>query len=124
VVFVCTANSARSQLAAALWARVSDIPAASAGTAAAARVAPGAVAAAQRHHLTLADTKPRNLDEVVRPGDYLVTVCDKAHESLSTVTLHWSVPDPVAEDTRTSFDATVAELTQRVDLLAHHLAAS
>jgi ArsR family transcriptional regulator, arsenate/arsenite/antimonite-responsive transcriptional repressor / arsenate reductase (thioredoxin) len=32
VVFVCTANSARSQLAAALWNRVQLVPALSAGT--------------------------------------------------------------------------------------------
>ena len=32
VVFVCTGNSARSQLAAALWHQASDIPVASAGT--------------------------------------------------------------------------------------------
>jgi len=32
VLFVCTANSARSHLAAALWRRASEIPAASAGT--------------------------------------------------------------------------------------------
>ena len=38
VLFVCTRNSARSQLAAALWSTVSGIPAASAGTDPAARV--------------------------------------------------------------------------------------
>ncbi|MGB3353478.1 MAG: helix-turn-helix domain-containing protein, partial [Mycobacterium sp.] len=32
VVFVCTQNSARSQLAAAIWSRHSEVPAASAGT--------------------------------------------------------------------------------------------
>src|SRR6266581_9564534 len=41
VLFVCTANSARSHLAAALWRRASTIPAASAGTQPAARVDPG-----------------------------------------------------------------------------------
>lgn len=40
VVFVCTHNSARSPLAAALWARHSRVPAASAGTHPAARVHP------------------------------------------------------------------------------------
>jgi len=49
VVFVCTANSARSQLAVALWQRASQVPAASAGTHPAARIHPGAVAAAARH---------------------------------------------------------------------------
>src|ERR1035438_10307374 len=44
VLFVCTANSARSHLAAALWRRASKVPAASAGTHPAVAIAPGAVA--------------------------------------------------------------------------------
>jgi hypothetical protein len=48
VLFVCTANSARSHLAAALWRRASEIPAASAGTHPAAVIDPGAIAAAAR----------------------------------------------------------------------------
>jgi ArsR family transcriptional regulator, arsenate/arsenite/antimonite-responsive transcriptional repressor / arsenate reductase (thioredoxin) len=43
VVFVCTRNSARSQLAAAAWRQVSGIPVASAGTHPADRVHPRAV---------------------------------------------------------------------------------
>ena len=43
VLFVCRGNSARSQLAAALWNTMSAIPVASAGTHPAASVAPGAV---------------------------------------------------------------------------------
>src|ERR1035438_3071206 len=44
VLFVCTANSARSHLAAALWRRASKVPAASAGTHPAVAIAPGAKA--------------------------------------------------------------------------------
>jgi ArsR family transcriptional regulator, arsenate/arsenite/antimonite-responsive transcriptional repressor / arsenate reductase (thioredoxin) len=51
VVFVCTHNSARSQLATALWARRSTIPATSAGTRPAPRVNPRAVRIARRHGL-------------------------------------------------------------------------
>jgi DNA-binding MarR family transcriptional regulator len=43
VVFVCSGNSARSQLAAALWASRTGRPVASAGTRPAARINPGAV---------------------------------------------------------------------------------
>ncbi|RPE47033.1 low molecular weight phosphotyrosine protein phosphatase [Streptomyces sp. Ag109_O5-1] len=46
VVFVCTHNSARSHLAAALWKRHSIVPTASAGTEPAQRVHPRAVATA------------------------------------------------------------------------------
>ena len=46
VVFVCTANTARSQLAASLWATLSELPVASAGTHPAADVDAGARAVA------------------------------------------------------------------------------
>jgi DNA-binding transcriptional ArsR family regulator len=67
VVFVCTHNSARSQLAAAAWAQVSAIPTSSAGTHPAARVHPRAVAAARRHGLHLAASGTRHVDETVHP---------------------------------------------------------
>ena len=57
VVFVCTANSARSQLAAAIWNQLSPIPATSAGTHPGPRIHPRAIAVADRHGLRL-DTRP------------------------------------------------------------------
>ena len=96
VLFVCTANSARSHLAAALWRRASNVPAASAGTHPADGIAAGAIAAAERHHLPLRRLRPRHLSEVQADGDLLVTVCDLAHEELGRLpAVHWSVPDPV-----------------------------
>src|SRR6185369_12897463 len=58
VVFVCTHNSARSQLAAALWNDTSPIPATSAGTHPAPAVHPGAIAAARRHQVPLTPVPP------------------------------------------------------------------
>lgn len=121
VVFVCTANSARSPLAQALWMRRSRIPAASAGTEPAERVHPGAVKAARRHGLSLAGTRTRHIDQVLRPGDLVVAVCDHAHEHARTRTtpwLHWAVPDPAPAGTDAAFDAAVRELTDRIDRLA------
>jgi protein-tyrosine-phosphatase len=130
IVFVCTANTARSQLAAALWAQVSRIPAASAGTHPADAIAPGATAVAKRHGLTLPQVNPRRLDDVLEGGDYVITVCDNAHEELRTVDfagtsrLHWSVPDPVPAGTSHAFDAAYENLARRVTHLAPRLAAS
>src|SRR5437868_1763790 len=76
VLFVCTANSARSHLAAALWRRASKVPAASAGTHPAEAIEPGAIAAARRHHLPLRRLRPRHINEVRQDGDLVVTVCD------------------------------------------------
>lgn len=118
-VFVCSANSARSQLAAALWHRATGAPARSAGTRPAPRVHRGAVAAARRAGLDLADATPRGLDEVDLHGALVVTVCDRAHEELSPGDdwLHWSVPDPVPAGTAAAFDAAVAELADRIGRL-------
>lgn len=125
VVFVCTANSARSQLAAALWRRASTIPATSAGTHPAKRIDPGAVAAARRHNLPLRVRRPRPLDDVVIADDFVITVCDHAHEELGNSDgLHWSIPDPVPTGTAAAFDATFEQLNRRVTHLAPRLIAS
>jgi ArsR family transcriptional regulator, arsenate/arsenite/antimonite-responsive transcriptional repressor / arsenate reductase (thioredoxin) len=124
VLFVCTANSARSHLAAALWRRASAVPAASAGTHPTAAIDPGAIATAARHHLPLPRLRPRHISDVQRDGDLLVTVCDLAHEELGGQEhLHWSVPDPVPAGDPGSFDLALTELGRRVHLLAPRLAA-
>jgi ArsR family transcriptional regulator, arsenate/arsenite/antimonite-responsive transcriptional repressor / arsenate reductase (thioredoxin) len=123
VLFVCTANSARSHLAAALWRQASKLPAASAGTHPAGAIDPGAIAAAQRHQVPLPRLRPRHLSEVQEDGDLLITVCDLAHEELGkAAAVHWSVPDPVTAGDPGSFDAVLAELGRRVALLAPRLA--
>ncbi|MFB2557424.1 arsenate reductase/protein-tyrosine-phosphatase family protein [Herbiconiux liangxiaofengii] len=125
LLFVCTANSARSQLAAALWNRVSSIPADSAGTHPAEQIAPGAIATAARHALTLPRVQPRALVEVHRADDFVVTVCDRAHEELGLREgAHWSIPDPVRIGTDAAFDAALDDLQHRIDDLAPRLAAS
>ncbi len=122
VVFVCTANTARSHLAAALWRAASPIPTTSAGTDPADRVAAGARSAARRHGLDLPDVRPRHLDDIgpaPRGDDLVVTVCDRAHEELGAASqVHWSVPDPVVAGTRAAFDLAYDELATRVRLLA------
>jgi len=117
VLFVCTANSARSQLAAALWQQLVDAPAESAGTHPASAVHPGAIAAARRVGLDLGGASPRRLAEVRRlSGRVVVTVCDRAHEELDPEPgwLHWSIPDPVPLGTTQAFDATVVDLRDRI----------
>lgn len=121
VVFVCTANSARSQLANRLWHAASDIPSVSAGTDPADAIHPGAVAVAQRHKSALPQIQPRHIDEVLTDGDLEVTVCDRAHESHGGA-IHWSVPDPVAAGTTSAFERAWVDLSDRVSRLAQHFA--
>jgi ArsR family transcriptional regulator, arsenate/arsenite/antimonite-responsive transcriptional repressor / arsenate reductase (thioredoxin) len=114
--FVCTRNSARSQLAAALWRSLADAPAESAGTHPADRVNMGAIAAAKRARVTMDGTPPRSLDELDHLPSLVVTVCDQAHEELDPPYdwLHWSIPDPVPAGSATAFDAAVDELRDRI----------
>ena len=124
VLFVCTANSARSHLAAALWRQASKVPAASAGTHPAAAIDPGAIAVAGRHHLPLPRLRPRHISEVLGDGDLVVTVCDLAYEELGGLAVvHWSIPDPVPAGDPGGFDAALAELAGRVARFAPRLAA-
>jgi protein-tyrosine-phosphatase/DNA-binding transcriptional ArsR family regulator len=125
VVFVCTANTARSQLAASLWASLSHVPVTSAGTHPATKVDPGARAVARRHGLRLApEVTPQSFDAVRASGDLVVTVCDRAHEELGAAgAVHWSVPDPVRVGTKAAFESAFEDLDQRVTGLADRLAA-
>jgi protein-tyrosine-phosphatase/DNA-binding transcriptional ArsR family regulator len=119
VLFVCTQNSARSQLAVAIWNQHSNVPATSAGTHPATEVHPGAIAAARRHGLNMRPRTPTRVDNVVARGDLVITVCDNAHEELPAdlARIHWSIPDPGRADTRTAFDRAVDDLTVRIDRL-------
>ncbi len=128
VVFVCTANSARSQLAAALWHQSSAVPATSGGTHPAPTLAPGAIAVAARHSLPLTQASPQLLPRFA-DEDYVVTVCDNAYEDLLRSAasdaprqhLHWSVPDPVAVGSDDAFEEAYVDLEGRVTNLARHL---
>lgn len=125
VLFVCTANTARSHLGAALWRRACRVPAASAGTRPGERINPGALAVARRHRLTLPEVAPAHVDAVRKERDLLITVCDRAHEELGGLDhLHWSVPDPAPAGTPEAFERAFAELEQRVATLAARLTAS
>jgi protein-tyrosine-phosphatase/DNA-binding HxlR family transcriptional regulator len=120
VVFVCTRNSARSQLAAALWARSTRLPAASAGTQPAKRVHPRAVRVARRHGLALNAVGTAHVADVVRDDDLVIAVCDNAHEHLGETRrrrLHWSVPDPALADTDRAFETAFTDLAGRIDRL-------
>jgi ArsR family transcriptional regulator, arsenate/arsenite/antimonite-responsive transcriptional repressor / arsenate reductase (thioredoxin) len=127
VVFVCTHNSARSQLAAVLWAQRSRVPTASAGTRPADRVHPMAVAVARQRQLPLTRrARPAHVDDVLHEDDLVVAVCDNAHEELGTRApdrLHWSVPDPARDPSDELFERVYDDIATRIDRLApaiHH----
>ncbi len=123
VLFVCTANSARSPLAEALWLRSgAPVGVASAGTHPAVEVHPLARAVAERAGLHLGGW-PAALDAMWQPGDLVVTVCDQAREERGAhpADLHWSVPDPAAGGQPEDFEVALHRLEARVATLARHV---
>ena len=120
VVFVCRANSARSQLAAALWRKLIGSEASSAGTQPARDVHRLTLQTATRHGLDLGDAVPRAFTKSLGRNATLITVCDQSHDDLTAPLsrLHWSVPDPVHVGSHAAFERTVAQLTERIIPLA------
>lgn len=118
VAFVCSANSARSQLAEAYWRTVSDVPVVSGGLRPAPGVHPRAIAVGRRHGLDLSAARPKQVAEVLAGDDLVVAVCDQAYEALGARPVHWSVPDPARTGDTDAFEAAYADLTERIDRLA------
>jgi arsenate reductase (thioredoxin) len=103
VLFICTHNSARSQMAEAMvnaWAG-DRFEAFSAGTTATA-VRPETVQVMTELGVDLAGQRSKHLDEFAGQSfDQVITVCDEAAESCptfpgATSMTHWSIPDPSA----------------------------
>lgn len=103
VLFLCTHNSARSQMAEGLLRSMAGdrFESHSAGTEQT-RVHPLAIVAMKELGVDLSTHRSKLSDEYVdRPFDYVVTVCDRAKESCpifpgAKKMLHWSFDDPSA----------------------------
>lgn len=101
VLFVCTHNSARSQMAEALLrARAGDrFEAFSAGTEATA-VRPEAIAVMREIGIDISGALSKTIDRFLgEPFDWVVTVCDRARAACPAIpgarqTDHWDVDDP------------------------------
>lgn len=119
VAFVCSQNSARSQLAEAYWRTVSDIPVASAGTHPARRVHPRAIAVGRAHGLDLSTARPKLVGDILTEAELVIAVCDRAYEDLPAAAAHWAVPDPAMTDTDSAFEAAFTDITTRIDQLAN-----
>jgi thioredoxin type arsenate reductase len=129
VLFLCTHNSARSQMAEALLRSLGGdrLEVFSAGTEVT-RVHPLAIAVMAERNLDLAGHRSKSMDELLGQAfDYVVTVCDNARESCpifpgAPERIHWSIPDPSAvegdEEVRLhAFRGAADELTTRIRYL-------
>jgi protein-tyrosine-phosphatase len=127
IVFVCSENAARSQLAQAIWNQVHPVGATSGGTTPAAHLHAGTIKAASRRGIDLHHARPRPLPDL-HADDVVITVCDRAHETLhprpEIRQLHWSVPDPALSTAADAYDQTANALASRINLLARSVQAA
>jgi ArsR family transcriptional regulator, arsenate/arsenite/antimonite-responsive transcriptional repressor / arsenate reductase (thioredoxin) len=129
VLFLCTGNSARSQIAEALCERLSGgaISAASAGSHPK-PLHPNAVRVMRERGIDLSGRRSKHLSEFRRRRfDYVISLCDRVREVCPEFPggpelIHWSIPDPAREpgsdeETLPAFEHTAAELATRIDYL-------
>lgn len=133
VLFLCTGNSARSQIAEALLAQVAGerVEVASAGSQPKA-LHPNAVRVMRGYGIDLSGRRSKHLDEFTgRRLDYVITLCDKVREVCpefpgGPVAIHWSIPDPAAggpgRASYPAFRAVAADLHTRIAYLAQAIA--
>ena len=133
VLFLCTGNSARSQIAEALLEHRSDgaIEARSAGSHPK-PLHPNAVRVMAERGIDISRRRSKHFDRFARTRfDRVVTLCDKVREICpefpgAPLTAHWSMADPAAapgsdEDSYPAFARTAAEIEARVELLLPQL---
>jgi protein-tyrosine-phosphatase len=129
VLFLCTGNSARSQIAEKVLNRKGRgrFVAESAGSHPAAHVNQYAVEALERYGYFWTGGRPRGLDGLAdQDWDFVITVCDRAKEACpffpgQPVIAHWGMPDPAAvegteDEKRRAFDDTLLTISRRLDL--------
>ncbi len=126
VLFLCTGNSARSQIAEALVEQISAgaVHAASAGSSPK-PLHPNAVRVLRSYGLDISQRRTKHLDEFrTQRFDAVITLCDRVREVCPAFParpelVHWSVPDPALEGATASasypaFERTAAELETRI----------
>jgi protein-tyrosine-phosphatase/DNA-binding transcriptional ArsR family regulator len=135
VLFMCTGNSARSQMAEALAQRLGGraIEAFSAGSHPK-PLHPNAVRVMRQRGIDLSGRRSKHVDELAsRRFGHVVTLCDRVREVCPELhgqpaRVHWSIPDPAREGdddeaTYPAFERTAADLEVRIpfllDLIRH-----
>jgi protein-tyrosine-phosphatase len=129
VLYLCTGNSARSQIAEALTEQLAGgfVEACSAGSHPK-PLHPNAVRVLRERGIDIAGRRPKHLDEFAGSRfEYVVSLCDRVREVCPEFPghpdlIHWSIPDPSrqASSDRQSypaFERTAKELATRITFL-------
>ena len=126
VIFVCTGNSARSQMAEALLRRHGDarFEVVSAGVDPRG-VHPMTIAALGKVGIDIAGARSKSVGEFLgQRFDYVITVCDRARATCpvfpgGSETLHWGIDDPVEVEgsdrvRQAAFDRALTDISGRI----------
>ena len=126
VLFLCTGNSARSQIAEALFERMSGgaMQAVSAGSNPK-QLHPNAVRVLHKRGIDISKNRTKHLDEFrFDRFDTVITLCDRVREVCPDFPsrpelVHWSIPDPALSGATNrasyaAFERTAAELETRI----------
>ena len=129
VLFLCTGNSARSQMAEALAVQLSGgaLQAASAGSHPK-PLHPSAVRVMRERGIDISGRRSKHLSALSGDRfDYVVTLCDRVREVCPEFPggpelIHWSILDPARapgtdEDALAAFERTASELSARIGFL-------
>lgn len=123
VLFVCTANSARSQMAEALLRHMAGdrFEVASAGTEPT-EPHPMALQVLSEAGIPVEGLHSKQLEDLkCQHWDYVITLCEKAANECGTVCqpaqqIAWDFPDPVPSNRHATFALTLKELKERIGL--------
>ena len=128
VLFLCTHNSARSQLAEGILRQLGGnrVEVYSAGSEPSS-VHPEAVRVLTSVGIDPSQQRAKHLDQYCgQPFDYIITVCDRVRETCPVFPgdperIHWSFPDPAVvendEERRRAFNQTAQQLITRIRYL-------
>ena len=133
VLFLCTGNSARSQMAEALVEHLSEgaIDVFSAGSHPK-PLHPNAARVMRERGIDIAGRRSKHLGEFTRqPFDYVISLCDRVREECPEFPdrpdlVHWSIADPAREgdtdaQTYPAFERTATELATRIPFLLERI---
>jgi len=130
LLFLCTGNSTRSQMAEALVRHTTagSVEASSAGSQPK-PVHKHAIAVMAERGIDLSRAQSKHLSEFTgRRFDYVITLCDRVREVCPQFPgrpepVHWSIPDPARDPSGyPAFERTAAELEHRIRFLLYRLA--
>jgi ArsR family transcriptional regulator, arsenate/arsenite/antimonite-responsive transcriptional repressor / arsenate reductase (thioredoxin) len=133
VLFLCTGNSARSQMAEAMLAQLAGdaVEVVSAGSQPK-PLHPNAIRVMRERKIDLSGRRSKHLSEFAgQRFDYVISLCDRVREVCPEFPgqpdyVHWSIADPASEgetdeETYPSFQRTALELEARIPFLLHLL---